>query len=619
MGVNHRTATLSTIAVFTLLICMLVAAVVREPIPRTHDEFSYRLMGETLTAGHLANSTPPLPEFFDAFHVIEHPVYVSKYFPAQGIFLALGQRLTGHQAVGVWLSSALACAAITWMLQAWVGAGWGLLGGILVVIRYGIFSYWSQTFWGGMVPALGGALAFGATRRLWDRVTWQNSFWLGVGLVMLAGSRPLEGFIAVLPAGSVLAYHLWGSHVHGSDFHLRAFLPLVSCFLVLACGAIALGAYNRAITDSAFKTPYALNEQQYQESPPFIFMPLRPKLTYSSPVVQFYYEINEMRPYLTQRVPKWFVTMAARKLATWWDFYVGLVLSVPLILPGLLRKGKIRWIQAAVLLALAVLSFFLSLTAVVVCGLITFFAIIQVVLLWHVFDDRWSRLAIVTCGLLEFVLLFAKWEFPHYFAPAACLIWYLEVEGLRRIWNWSSKPASEPQRPLTRGQKRKLARQNGSRNAGFNLRWIVIATPIACMFVLLWNIQQRLNGTLYDPHGIVRQALVLDDWSVDRANTEKWLEGQTAPQLVFVRYSPNHNINFEWVYNHPDIMHSHVIWARDLGVEHNKLLVNLVPDRTIWLIEADRRHPQLIPYQEAISGPAVGFDPAGTPEDARQR
>ncbi len=89
-------------------------------------------------------------------------------------------------------------------------------------------------------------------------------------------------------------------------------------------------------------------------------MPLRPKLTYSSPMLQFYYEINEMRPYLTQRVPKWFLTGTARKLATWWEFYCGFILSVPLVLPGLLRKGTIRWLQAAVLVGLITLSFFSS-------------------------------------------------------------------------------------------------------------------------------------------------------------------------------------------------------------------------------------------------------------------
>lgn len=111
-------------------------------------------------------------------------------------------------------------------------------------------------------------------------------------------------------------------------------------------------------------------------------------------------------------------------------------------------------------MAFVALSFFLSLTAVLVSGAIALLVIVQVVILWYVFDDNWSHLAILTCDLVELVLLFAKWEFPHYFAPAACLIWYLEVEGLRKIWNWSSKPVPQPERPLSRDEKPRLAREN---------------------------------------------------------------------------------------------------------------------------------------------------------------
>jgi hypothetical protein len=369
-----------------------------------------------------------------------------------------------------------------------------------MVVQYGVFSYWSQTYWGGMVPALGGALAFGAIRRLWDRYSWQNSLWLGLGLIVLAGSRPLEGFLALLPISFVFVRHLWRNRSWREvGFWPKLVLP---CTAIVACGAFALGAYNRTITGSAFKTPYALHEQQYQESPPFIFMPLRPKLTYSSPMLQFYYEINDMRPYLTQRVPKWFVTGTAQKFATWWEFYCGFILSVPLILPGLLRKGKIRWLQAALLAALIALSFFSSPTALFVRGMIDLLVIGQVVLLWFVFDDKWSRLAIATCSLLEFELLFAKWEFPHYFAPAACLVLYLEVKGLRKIWNWNSQ-AVQADRPLTRTERRRMATESESgRKPAFNLRWVVYAVPIACVLSLIWRIEGRLNGWPDDPHGM---------------------------------------------------------------------------------------------------------------------
>ncbi len=139
---NSKLATL-WVAVLTLSGCVFFSAVLREPVPRIHDEFSYALTGETLAHGHVANPSPPLAEFFDTFHELVHPVYASKYFPVQGIFLAIGDKLTGHPAVGVWLSSALACAALVWMLQAWIAPGWALLGGFVVAVSCsGWFELW---------------------------------------------------------------------------------------------------------------------------------------------------------------------------------------------------------------------------------------------------------------------------------------------------------------------------------------------------------------------------------------------------------------------------------------------------------------------------------------------
>jgi hypothetical protein len=344
-----------------------------------------------------------------------------------------------------------------------------------------------------------------------------------------------------------------------------------------------------------------LHEQQYQESPPFIFLPKRPKLTYSSAVVQYYYAVQETQLWARQRVPKYWISTIARKLGTWCMFYCGYLLSTPLVIPGILRGGRIRWMQIALIVILATLAIQSGATEYTIRGLIDIAALAQIVLLWFVFNNFWPRLAIATCTLLLLEGSFVKWSFPHYFAPAACLVLYLQVEGLRRIWEWNPQ-VQVLAAAQTRHEHRRLARENRAELSSVpRVRGFVYLLPIACLFSLALRVEARIQGWKEDIHGPDRQALLMHDWSLRRAELEKWLEQQPTPQLVFVQYAPWHNVNFEWVYNHADIMHSQVIWARDLGTEHNKLLLKLVPERSVWLLQPDVPEPQLVSYSEVDS------------------
>jgi hypothetical protein len=581
----------------TLLGCLAIAVILHEPVPRIHDEFSYVLLSDTLAAGRLANPSPPLPEFFDTFHVLMRPVYASKYFLAQGVFLAIGQKLTGHPAVGVWLSSALACVAMYWMLRAWIAPIWAMAGGFLFMVQFGIFSYWSQSYWGGMAAALGGALFFGAFRRLWESFAWQNAVWLGLSLIILINSRPLEGAFAALPAITLLLLHVSREQQWKQPtFWTQVVIP---AGVVLVLGAAATGAYNHAITGSFWKPPYVLHEQQYQESPQLTFLPLHPKITYSSPWVQYYYEVYEMRLYLSQRTPRNLIITTLAKLLEWWKFYCGILLSVPLVLPALLRGGKTRYWQLGLLIGFIIVVASYNHTSV---GLRVFFdslVLAQIVVLWFVFDTLWSRLAIATCAILLVESLFVKWARPHYFAPAAGLVLFLQMEGLRKIWHWL--PVNESAREKLKRSERRQALRNAQVSKPLTPRWrsLVIFLPVACVVSLVLRVEATLNDWKDNSYAPYAKVLTANDWSLRRAELEHWLEQQPGPQLVFVRYSPRHHVNFEWVFNHADLVHSHVIWARDLGAEHNHLLLAQLRDRTVWSLEADHSEPQLVPYTES--------------------
>ncbi len=65
---------------------------------------------------------------------------------------------------------------------SWLPPGWALLGGLIAVLRIGLFSYWINSYTGGAaIGALGGALVLGALPRLMKSVTIRDGLLLDSG------------------------------------------------------------------------------------------------------------------------------------------------------------------------------------------------------------------------------------------------------------------------------------------------------------------------------------------------------------------------------------------------------------------------------------------------------
>lgn len=366
---------------------LLVAAIVGLPLPATHDEFSYLLAADTFAQGRLTNPTHPLWVHFETFHVIQHPTYMSKYPPAQGMVLALGQLISGQLIVGVWLSIALMSAAIYWMLLAWTPAPWALVGGLLTVACWGIASYWSQSYWGGAVAAAGGALLFGGVRRVIAEPRVRHAITMGLGLTILLFSRPLEGLLVALPAGALLAgWLLIGQNRPAARVALvQIVTPLL---IVLLLTGVAAAYYNDRITGDPFKLPYQVHEETYSVAPFFVWQAPRAVPTYNHDVLRAYHTERNYVIYEQQRSAGGLWPRLAKKLDKFWSFYLGFALTIPLlVLPWTARR-------------------------------------------------RWTAFAVLVCLLVLSETVWVAPFFAHYVAPIASLIMFLIVEGLRWLWSW---------------------------------------------------------------------------------------------------------------------------------------------------------------------------------------
>jgi hypothetical protein len=186
--------------------------------------------------------------------------------------------------------------------------------------------------------------------------------------------------------------------------------------------------------------------------------------------------------------------------------------------------------------------------------------------------DRRIRFLIVVGGAgiaASAVVLFFN---IHYVAPIVPVFVAVMLQGFRhlRTWRWEWKPAG---------------------------LFLQRAAIVSCLIMI--PIQIRILAKPPQPGSWA-------DLGVQRARIEQQLKSIPGDHLIMVRYAATHDAMLEWVYNLADLEHSRIIWARDMGDEQNRELLQYYGSRRAWLLRPDGLPVTLERYAENQgSGPVA--------------
>jgi hypothetical protein len=358
------------------------------PLPFVPDDFSFLLACNTFAAGRLANPTPALWKHFESIHITMQPTYMSMYFPGQGLVLAASKVVLGNPWFGLLIVSALMCAAICWMLQAWMPPGWALLGGFIAVLRLGLFSYWTNTYHAaGSLAALGGAFVLGGTPRLMKTARLRYGMLVGVGISILAMTRPYEGVLISLPVGFILFRWLFKGANRPRGVVAAQLVGLPLAVILATCAWF--GYYDYRAFGKVTTPPYAVNRATYAIAPYYVWQEPRPTPVYRHEELrEFYGQRGEMGFFSQIHSWKGFVPYTFLKVGFAFLFYAGFALLPPLIM---VRR---------------------------------------------VFLDRRIRFLVICVLVMSAGLVIEIYMLPHYLAPFTAAFYAIGIQAMRHLRFW---------------------------------------------------------------------------------------------------------------------------------------------------------------------------------------
>lgn len=503
------------------------------PVATVQDELSYVVAADTYAHGRLTNPTPAFFEHFETTHVIMEPSYISKYPPLQGMFMAVGQVVFGHQIFGVWLTCGLFAASLFWMLSVWTKREWAILGTISMMLLLGINSYWAQSFWGGMIAASGGALFLGGFRQILRKLSAGAAVLMVLGGVILVNSRPFEGVVTMLPALFFLLVWFFRDKENSFSDKLKRLVLPGAAVAVIALSAMGYQYYR--VTGSPFKMPYSVHHAQYYPAPLFSFQDYNPNATKGNPRIRRIYDTYTHPPVLdamlTTGLPDSTVLRSIYGFIYLFSATPFFLLS-PLLLP----------------------LFYISLPLVVK-------------------GDRNFYLIAATVVFTFTCMAFGVWwDQHHYAAPLTACFFLVLTEGFRKFY----ESGKNSQRRLILLTFILLAAGGFVYQQFFSYRPPRLEADFSTERALIGD---GLAGNTKIKIKLPERATFFKD------EFEKIVEKNAERYLAIVEYDPKFNIHDEIVYNKADIANAKLIWAHDLGEEKNRALINYYSNRKVLRVK----------------------------------
>ena len=118
----------------------------------------------------------------------------------------------------------------------WINSRYAFIASLIVMVRYGLFSLWVNSFWGGAFTALGGVLLLGGFKAIRSRPNLLNGAVVGLGVFIMMTTRPYEGMVYAIPFGAALVIQF----IRSTTLERKLLIPAGMAATVLVAAGFGL-------------------------------------------------------------------------------------------------------------------------------------------------------------------------------------------------------------------------------------------------------------------------------------------------------------------------------------------------------------------------------------------